>query len=300
MSIALDMARKMIRSQVQQGQIGGDAVDYETERRKQDENPTLPNAEGVSFREDVLGGVPVEFSVPVECDPSALAFYIHGGGYCYGSARASRGFASIFAKEAGMEVCSISYRLAPENKYPAAADDCFAVYRALMEKYPQKSLALVGDSGGGTFCLVTAQRAKKAGIQMPSCLCLFSPCTDLSQEYPSAEKYWEEDWIVHDPKIHEHLRQVYLPEGCDPKNPDISPLLDNYDGFPPMFIEADSREALLDDSRLLVEKARAAGVDVTYQLLEGTFHAFNGFGTSFPESEQLIKDAAAFLRQHMN
>lgn len=299
-SIALRLVRKMISKQVQIGQIGGGEIDYAAERGKQAANQSLPNAKGVSFRADVLNGVPVEFSVPQKRNPAGVLFYIHGGGYCYGTAQTSRGVASAFAKETGMEVCSISYRLAPENRFPAAVDDCFAVYQSLLQKYPGKPIALVGDSGGGTFCLVTALRAKAKGIQMPACLCLFSPCTDLSQEYPSAEKYWQDDWMVSDPKVHEHLREVYLPEGVDPRDPDVSPLLGDYTGFPPMFVEADSKEVLRDDSELLVEKAQAAGVSVTYQLLEGTFHAFNTFGTALPESKRLIRDASAFLHHHIS
>lgn len=297
-SLALRFVRKMISSQVRVGQISAELKDYDAERKKQEENPSLPNAKGVTFREDTLNGVPVEFSTFKKVNPAGMLFYIHGGGYCYGNAKTSRGVASTFAKETGMEVCSISYRLAPENRYPAAVDDCFAVYQGLLAKYPGKPISLVGDSGGGTFCLVTALRAKSQGIQMPACLCLFSPCTDLSREYPSAEKYWKDDWMVSDPNVHQHLRDVYLPEDCDPSNPDVSPLLGDYTGFPPMFVEADSKEVLRDDSEFLVEKARRAGVDVTYQLLEGTFHAFNTFGTALPESKKLIRDAAAFLLKH--
>lgn len=294
-SFALKMTRKLISKQVKKGQIGGAAVDYAAEREKQASNQSLPNAKGVSFRAEMLNGVPVEFSVPAACSAKALVFYIHGGGYCYGTAETSRGFASALAKLTGLQVCSITYRLAPENRYPAAVDDCFAVYQAPLERFADTPVLLVGESGGGTFCLTTALRAKAQGQRMPGCVCLFSPCTDLSREYPSAEKYWQEDFIVPGANIHASLRQVYLPEGCRADAPDVSPLLGDYTGFPPMFIQADSHEVLLDDALALAEKARVAGVAVTQQLLDGTFHAFNTFGTALPESKKLLEDAAAFL-----
>lgn len=297
-SIALKMVRKMIGTQVKKGQIGGQEVDYAAERKKQESNQSLPNARGVTFQPDVLGGVPVEFSSPKKKKAEAVLFYIHGGGYCYGTAQTSRGVASALAKLSGYTVCSITYRLAPENPFPAAVDDCFVVYKALLARFPRVPVALVGDSGGGTFALVTALRARREAIQMPACLCLFSPCTDLSQEHPSAELYWQDDWMVHDPNIHEHLRQVYLTADVDPCDPDVSPLFGSYAGFPPMFVEADSKEVLRDDAEKLVEKARAAGVEVSYQILEGTFHAFDTFGMSIPESARLLKDATAFITEH--
>ena len=97
---------------------------------------------------------------------NGIVFYIHGGAFAYGSALSSRGYASVLADELGMRVVTISYRLAPEYKWPAGIDDCFEAYQGILESFPGSETVLVGESAGGTMVLVTALRAKAAGIPL--------------------------------------------------------------------------------------------------------------------------------------
>lgn len=91
---------------------------------------------GVSFVPCELNGVEAEFSVPRNARQDAIIIYVHGGGLICGNARTSRGYASVLAGETNIPVYSFSYRLAPENKFPAAVEDSYAVYKAVLEKHP--------------------------------------------------------------------------------------------------------------------------------------------------------------------
>ena len=88
----------------------------------------------VSYHQEILGGIACELSLPENARDDAVVFYIHGGGLICGTAETSRGYAGMLAGESKFPVWSCTYRLAPEHKFPAGVDDCFAVYKALLEK----------------------------------------------------------------------------------------------------------------------------------------------------------------------
>ena len=83
---------------------------------------------GVTFVPDQVGDMDAELSVPENSREDAIIIYIHGGGLICGNAFSSRGYASMLAGETKIPVYAFSYRLAPEDKFPAAVDDCFTAY----------------------------------------------------------------------------------------------------------------------------------------------------------------------------
>ena len=93
----------------------------------------MPNEPGVTFSSDNLNGVEVELLTPEKLWGEDIIIYIHGGGFINGNILTSRGFASQLAAESGLRVYTLSYRLAPENPFPAAPDDCLTVYKALLK-----------------------------------------------------------------------------------------------------------------------------------------------------------------------
>ena len=76
----------------------------------------------------------MEILTPKKLTSEDIIFYIHGGGYAFGNAFISRGYGSVLADESGMRVCTITYRLAPEHKFPAGPEDCFSVYQETVEE----------------------------------------------------------------------------------------------------------------------------------------------------------------------
>lgn len=255
-----------------------------------------PVEPGVTFSANTLGGVEVELSTPEKLLGDTIVMYIHGGGFTVGNARASRAYASQLAGQSGIRVYSLTYRLAPEHPFPAAPDDCFAVYKALLEKYPQSSIALAGDSAGGTLVLVVTLMAKDAGIRLPSAVCSFSPVTCLAYPLPSRVNNIDTDWIIV-AGCNEAFCSTY---GCCSNlyHPYMSPLFGNYDGFPPLKLVADRGEQLIDDVVLVAEKAEKAGVTVDVQIWDNCFHAFATAARATPESAQVLAETANFIKQH--
>ena len=252
-----------------------------------------PIESGVKIIEDVLDGVHVELSIPEQVRNDVVIIYYHGGAFITGSALESRGYASSLAAESGWLVYAVDYALAPENPYPEGLNDCFDVYKAVMEKYPYSKVALIGDSAGGNLSLVTSIKAKDDGIKLPSAVCVFSPVTEMAVKLPSWQLNAGKDIGVKE-NILDLLRKYYF-QGFDPSAPYISPLRGDFTGFPRLKIIVDSSEFLLDDSRILAEKAEKAGVEVDLQVLGEMFHAVPIMGKGSPETYQMMKDTIKFI-----
>lgn len=292
---------KMIKAAMMQQppvQVGKDA-DYAANRAIMDDPANqIGIAANVSIEQRQFGGVDCELLTPAAAGNDGIVFYIHGGAFAYGSALSSRGYASVLADELGMRVVTISYRLAPEYKWPAGIDDCFEAYKGILEAFPGSKTALAGESAGGTMVLVTALRAKAAGIQMPACVVAFSPCTNLAEDLPSRKKN-KGAMVVPYANVMELLQEVYLDDGIDAKEPHVSPFYGDYSGFPPMYFTADQGEVLFDDSALLVPRIREQGVEVAFDVYEDTFHSFPTIGKVCPESAEAMKRTCSFIARHL-
>jgi monoterpene epsilon-lactone hydrolase len=96
--------------------------------------------------------------------------YLHGGSFAFRFPNAHAAFAARLCRRLGAQALIPNYRLAPENPFPAAPDDCHAAYRWLLESGCDPSgIVLDGDSAGGALVLVTLHRALQAGEPLPAC-----------------------------------------------------------------------------------------------------------------------------------
>lgn len=272
--------------------------DYETLRRQVEEtNERLPIEKGVTFVRDQLAGVDVELTNPEKLRGEDIIFYIHGGGLIHGSCTSTHSYASYLSVSTGLRVYTISYRLAPEHKAPVGVTDCYEVYKALQDKYPNSKIALLGESGGGTMVLAATLMAKDKGILLPACVVAFAPCTNMADDLPSRTQNDLTDISVSGQGIREMIK-LYVGEG-DPRNPYISPAFGDYTGFPPLFVIVDDGEVLFDDSEQVVNAAKKAGVEVEYQVTHGLFHTYEVLGKMIPEGKQAMEDTVAFLYKHL-
>ena len=256
----------------------------------------MPLEPGVRYEPCVLGGVEAEWSIPENARDDAIVIYIHGGGLVCGTAQTSRGYAGMLAGESKFPVLSFTYRLAPENKFPAAADDSLAVYRAVLDQYPGKPVFLIGESGGAYLSIVTSLRARDEGVKLPAAIVPYSPPIDwtgaIDRNFPG-----NKDFTVKPDSI-TVLRGWYAADG-DFSNPYCSPYYADYAGMPPILLAWDESESLAKDSEILRDKAQAAGVEVVWKSYPDCFHAFATTGRGTPESYEIMKDTIAFFEAHI-
>ncbi len=219
--------------------------------------------------------------------------YLHGGAWCIHLPGIYRKFATILSGLTGMRVLLPDYRLAPEHPFPAGVDDCFAVYRWLVEQgYAKRPLAIAGDSAGGNLTLVTLMRARDTMLPMPDCAVMLSPSTDLTASGPSWNYNSEADPMF-SPASGDLLRPIYCPD-LDTTNPLLSPLFGNWAGLPPLLFHAGSTEVLLDDSVRSQDRASQAGVDAEIQVWWQMPHVFQVFSW-LPESRAALQRIAEFI-----
>lgn len=253
----------------------------------------MPNEPGVTFIPEKFGQMDAELSMPEQAREDAIIIYIHGGGLICGNAKTSRGYASMLAGETKLPVYAFSYRLVPEDPFPAAVDDCLEAYKMISEEYPNRSLFLIGESGGAYLSVVTALKARDNGLKKPSGVISYSVPIDWSNALNRIRE-GNKDFTVTPGGIRT-LSQMYVTDEKDRKNPYASPYYADFKDFPPTFVVWDESETLAIDSEILVSKLEEANVEVKVKSYPDCFHAFPTTGRGTPESAEVLKDTVSFI-----
>lgn len=257
------------------------------------------DAAGVRGEWIMAPGVPgAAPGVPAAAPGAAVIFYIHGGGWFRGSPAVYREFLGRLSAEAGWPVFAVQYRLAPEAPFPAGLDDCVLAYDWLLEQGRQAAQVIImGDSAGGNLVLAAALRLRELGRPLPAALACLSAVTDLAVTGETFRTNQAADPTLGGSPLMDLVVQMYL-GGRDPRQPLASPLYADLRGLPPLLIQVGSAEVLLDDSRRLAERARAAGVDVTLEVWDDLPHVFQ-FYPELPEAHQAVERIGTFIAQHL-
>ena len=242
-----------------------------------------------------LGGVPGE-RLEGPSPGKTVLLYLHGGGYFACSAETHRPITVFFARE-GFHVFAPDYRLAPENRFPAAVDDAVAFYRALLSAgYPSERIVVAGESAGGGLTLSLLLALRAAGVPLPAAAALFSPWTDLAATGDSIRTNTHSCAMFDGAGIAFSAR-YYLGD-TDPRNPLASPLYADLTGLPPLLIHVGADEVLRDDSTRLAERARAASVSADLKIWPVVPHAWQLAPHLIPEARQSLRESAAFFQAH--
>jgi epsilon-lactone hydrolase len=253
--------------------------------------------EGVTFREDKVGGIAGWWCELAEPVPSAAILHLHGGWFNWGSAVAYRHLVGHIARSARTSAFVPDYRLAPEHPFPAAIEDAKASLRGVAE-HGIARIAVTGDSAGGNLALSLLSLAASGCLGVrPAGAAVFSPVTDLALAGSSWQTRAEADpYFVRDQA--EGLVQAYL-NGHDPTDPAASPLYANLIGSPPIRVHVGNDEVLLADSQQFVERAVAAGVDARLDVWEGMPHGFVVGVGQMEAADGALVAAGEFLRSRL-
>jgi acetyl esterase/lipase len=254
-------------------------------------------AEGVTYEADEVGGVVGLWCRPEGAQPERVVMHLHGGWFNWGSAKAYRHFAGQIAVRAGAAVFVPDYRLAPEDPFPASADDALAAYRGLVERGFTK-IVITGDSAGGNLSLGLLVQLAASGEDGSKALVggvALSPVTNLALSGDSWTTRAAADPVFTKEQV-AGLVGAYLAEqrGDDPS---ASPVYANLRGLAPVRVHVGDDEVLLDDSVRFVERAVAAGADARLEVWEGMLHGFLGSVGRLKASNEALKLVGEFLRE---
>lgn len=258
----------------------------------------LPISPAIAVLPVELAGIPCEWVLRPSSHSEKIIVYLHGGGWVTGSLEISRPTAAHLAEYAPFKVLSVDYRLAPEHPYPAGLDDCYAVWKALLEEgYRPENIALFGDSAGGNLCLALIHRLLQEGEELPCAMGLASPVTDITDDsamvrdpLPLAFSVWEGE--------RQPIHLLYAGDQ-DRSHPFLSPVFGPLGQFPPTLIHVGGGESLAVDCNVFAKKAVEEGADVLCKVWREMFHDFTLVGHTLRESRQSLSELADFYQTHL-
>lgn len=241
------------------------------------------------------GGVQAEWVSAPGASVEHTVLYLHGGGYCIGSIDTHRDLAGRISRASGARLLVIDYRLAPEHRFPAAVDDATSAYRWLLAQGAEPAKTVIaGDSAGGGLTVATLVALRDAGDPLPAAAVCISPWVDLEGSGESMTTKADVDPMVQKEGLLK-MAEAYRGD-ADARHPLVSPIYADLKGLPPMLIQVGTWETLLDDASRLAERAKAAGVDVSYEPWEGMIHVWHFFAGMLPEGQQAIDRIGEYIR----
>ena len=275
-------------------------VGWAERRQRLDEVGSVwPAATDVKLEPVDLGGVPGEWSSVAGSDASRVLMFFHGGGYCSGSIRSHRRLVTEAGRSAGIRTLAVGYRLAPEHPFPAAMEDALTAWHFLRQQgIAARHIAIGGDSAGGGLAVVLNNRLRDADEELPGCVWLVSPWTDLTMSGSTLITKDNVDPIIHKGYLGE-LADAYVPPGMDRKDPRVSPLYADLKGLPPMLVQVGSAETLLEDATRFAAAAGAADVSVTLEIWPHMIHAWPMWNAGLKPGRSALAHAGAFMRAHL-
>jgi acetyl esterase len=231
--------------------------------------------------------------------PGLLVYY-HGGGWVVGDLDTHDVVARQLARDAGLGVLSISYRRAPEHRFPAAVEDAYAAFMWAVGHATSLGLGparvgVGGDSAGGTLAAVVSHLAVGTGGPVPAVQLLIYPVTDLSTKHPSYALF-REGFFLTEAEM-DWYRAHYLGDH-DGRDPRASPLLaEDLTGLPPAVVVTAGFDVLRDEGEAYARRLEAAGVAVRATRHRGLIHGFANVAAVSATARAAMYDAATDLRR---
>jgi acetyl esterase/lipase len=237
-----------------------------------------------------------------------VVVYFHGGGFVMGTLETHDPYCRGLTTEAGVMVVSVDYRLAPEHKFPAGVEDCFAATEWVLEHVEElggdgRRVFVAGDSAGATMATVAALLlrdgiVKDKGVKALAGQILLYPVTrycdpptvsyvEMAQGYGLTRKGMEWLW------------GQYLNDASEAKDFRAAPLMaESLAGLPRAFVVTAEYDVLRDEGQAYARRMEAEGVDVTHVLAEGMNHSFAASADEFPflpQAKELLRRVAGWI-----
>jgi acetyl esterase/lipase len=242
-------------------------------------------------------GLRVAWIRPTGADKEKVLLFLHGGGYVTGSINSHLMLCIPMAQTLKMNVFAPEYRLAPEHPFPAALEDALKAYRWLLAQgYKPADIIIAGDSAGGGLALAVVLALRENHEPLPAAIICMSPWADLTNSGQSHITKADAEVVLKTDVLKEWA--LCYTDETNLNNPLVSPVYADFHGFPPLLIQVGSEEILLDDARMLADKAKADGVDVTLKVWAGLWHVWPALGDLIPESRETFLEIEQFIRDH--
>lgn len=258
---------------------------------------TAEAVESLTARADtvMIDGATVHIATPqTRMHDDAVIIDLHGGALVFGGGEACRVAALQQAERLGLVCYGLDYRMPPAHPYPAALDDCLALYRYLLQRYAPQRIIVAGRSAGGNLAVAMTLRARDEGLPLPGALVLLSPELDLTESGDSFQVNRLVDVVLPGSLMAQNL--LYA-AGADLSHPYLSPLFGDFSqGFPPTFLQSGTRDLFLSNAVRLHRQLQRHALPHELHLFEAMPHG--GF-MGADEDRELLDEIARFVRQRL-
>jgi acetyl esterase len=229
-------------------------------------------------------------------DDTPVILHIHGGGWAFGSIEENEPVARYLAKETGAVVVSTSYRLAPENKFPAGLDDCEAALQWIIAKVIEiggdpKRIAVSGASAGANLAAALALRHP----DKIRCALLFYGVLGNNFDTPSYLNFGDGSFGLSRQGMQAFFDR-YVGDRKQYDDPFVTPMLGDLKTLPPAWVCAAECDVLHDDSAEFYARLNALRSGDEFILAKGCTHGFINRFRHLPAAHEITKSAATFFK----
>ncbi len=281
-------------------------LDPEAARMVANERP-LPSGPEVGAVRDLAilgpdGEIPVRVYWPKGAGPFGCLVFFHGGGFVIGDLDSHDALCRQIARDAGCCVVAVHYRLAPEHRFPAAPDDCYAALcwvasNASDLRIDPKRLAVGGDSAGGNLATVVAARARDRGGPELLLQVMAYPVTDLRAMDTESYLEFAGGHFLTRAEM-EWFRDHYVVDPAGRADPEVSPLAcSSLQDLPPALVITAECDPLRDEGEAYAKALERAGVPVRLSRYEGMIHGFVSLYAVLNRGEQAVGEICTALSE---
>lgn len=265
--------------------------------------PSAAKLADVSDRK-ISGGsadVAVRVYTPTGNGPFPALMFFHGGGWVIGDLDTHDSVCRELSEGANCVVVSVDYRLSPENKFPAAPDDCFAATRWVAEnaaslKVDPSRIGVAGDSAGGNLSAVTALRCRDENGPKLKAQLLIYPVARMDGVASKSMEANASGYLL-EKKDMEWFAGHYLGSDADGVNVNVSPILaKDLSGLPPALVITAEYDPLCDEGEDYADALQAAGVPTAKTRYAGAIHGFYGFYPVLDQGRDAINESCQWLK----
>ncbi len=227
-------------------------------------------------------------------DTRRVILYVHGSAYTICSAATHRALVARLSRASGVQAFTVDYRLAPEHRFPAAADDVRAAYLWLMASgHAPEDIIVAGDSAGGHLILDLIAENSRAGVDQPGAAVLLSPLFDLTFTLAARREQRRRDPLI-SAGAARRLVSHYT-HGLADDSPRLKLVLAQGAELPPMLVQAGGAEMLSADAEAITAAVTAAGGSCELQIFDDQIHVFQALPRLVPEADRAVAAAATFI-----
>lgn len=252
----------------------------------------------VNVEESKIAGVRVDVISPLGATKEdRVLINLHGGGFISDSGSLIEGIPIAYLTK--MKVVSVYYRLAPENRFPAAVEDVVAVYKELIKTYAPRRIGIFGTSAGAILTGEVVAKLKQSDLPLPGALGMFSTLADFSRPSDSQQLFALNGFSgAIDPQTSDRPHDENYVGKTNPKDPVLSPLFSDLHGWPPCLLVTSTRDLLLSNTSMFHLALLRAGVDAKLLVFEALPHAF-WYHFQLPETKDALELMAKFFDQNL-